>query len=305
MEQHPIPQQISSYEFKLVGEMTLSQFAKAAGGIVLAFLINASGLFWLLRIPLMILTGGGGLVLAFVPINDRPAEVWVKAFLKSIYSPTIYIYKKAINKNWLDWQRREKEGAETEEVEIKSKNKGRLEEFLNRLPRRGEVDMTDLVKTEKRKKKVKTKREEKKKRLEVKREVKTEKKEEELKEPREDWREKKVVLNLKRKRLKATGEAVFGSIPMPRIPEVPNVIVGMVTDSKGKIVEDAIVEIQDEKGNPSRVLKTNSLGQFRSSTPLANGKYLIITEKGEEKFDRVNIDLRGEIVRPIKIKART
>jgi len=31
MEQHPIPQQISSYEFKLVGEMTLKQFLKAAG----------------------------------------------------------------------------------------------------------------------------------------------------------------------------------------------------------------------------------------------------------------------------------
>jgi len=36
MEQHPIPQQISSYQFKLVGDMTLAQFGKAAGGIVIA-----------------------------------------------------------------------------------------------------------------------------------------------------------------------------------------------------------------------------------------------------------------------------
>jgi len=47
MEQHPIPQQITSYEFKLVGEMTLKQFAKAAGGIILALLINATKLVFL------------------------------------------------------------------------------------------------------------------------------------------------------------------------------------------------------------------------------------------------------------------
>ena len=32
---------------------------------------------------------------------------------------------------------------------------------------------------------------------------------------------------------------------MPDIPDVPNLIVGMVTDSNKKIVEGAIVEIQD------------------------------------------------------------
>ena len=77
----------------------------------------------------------------------------------------------------------------------------------------------------------------------------------------------------------------------------------MVTDREGKIVEGAIVEIQDEKGNPSRVLKTNPLGQFKTTTPMANGKYLVITEKETYKFDRVNIGLTGKIVEPIKIKA--
>ena len=59
--------------------------------------------------------------------------------------------------------------------------------------------------------------------------------------------------------------------------------------------------MQDEAGNPSRVLKTNALGQFKSSAPLANGRYLIITEKEGLKFDRVNVDLAGEIIQPIKI----
>jgi hypothetical protein len=103
--------------------------------------------------------------------------------------------------------------------------------------------------------------------------------------------------------LGATGTAVFGEIPMPDKSDIPNMVVGMVTNMEGKIIEGAIVEIQDEKGNPSRVLKTNSLGQFKTTTPLADGKYLVITEKENYNFDRVNINLTGKIVEPIKIKA--
>jgi hypothetical protein len=90
---------------------------------------------------------------------------------------------------------------------------------------------------------------------------------------------------------------------MPDKSDIPNMVVGMVTDLKGKIIEGAIVEIQDEKGNPSRVLKTNSLGQFKTTAPLADGKYLVITEKENYNFDRVNISLVGKTVEPIKIKA--
>jgi hypothetical protein len=79
----------------------------------------------------------------------------------------------------------------------------------------------------------------------------------------------------------------------------------MVTDFDGKIIEDAIVEIQDEKGNPTRVLKTNSLGQFKTTTPLAKGRYLVIPEKENYVFDRVNIDLQDKIVEPIKIEAKS
>ena len=91
---------------------------------------------------------------------------------------------------------------------------------------------------------------------------------------------------------------------MPDIPDLPNLIVGMVTDNEGKIVEGAIVEIQDSQGNPARVLKTNPLGQFKSSTQLTQGKYLIITEKEGYDFDRVSLDLTGQLVKPIKILAK-
>jgi len=292
MEQHPIPQQITSYEFKLVGEMTLKQFGKAAGGIVLALIVNASPLVFFIKWPLMFILAIGGLALAFVPFQDRPLETWMLAFIKSIYNPTIYLYKKKAMKNWLDVdlsRNLAKIKVEEEEEEKKRpiKEKTKVKEFIESLPsveREGKKDN-------------------KMNRLEDEKKI-DEKKKEEVDDKRvqeNTWSGGRPDLKLKREKLGATGSIVFGEIPMPDIPNTPNLIVGMVTDSNKKIVEGAIVEIQDKDGNPNRVLKTNSLGQFRTSTQLTDGEYLIVTEKENMTFDRVRLVLSGQIVPPVKI----
>ena len=318
MEQHPIPQQISSYEFKLVGDMTLKQFLKAAVGIVLAIAINASSLIFFLKYPLMLICGGGGLMLAFVPFQDRPLETWIIAFLRSIYSPTIYTYMKMPDKDWISLMNSKVVGRDTsidatEEVEVPVKDSNRVMEFIESLPT---VKMSEAVKVMEEEPIV----------TDIKMEDinqnlvgkigmgnnvnKLPEREPEVPEPikvepqkEEDWRDKKVELGIKQEKMTPTAKVVFGEIPMPDKPEVPNMLVGMVTDTEGKIVEGAIVEIQDGKGNPTRVMKTNTLGQFRTITPLSNGKYLIVTEKEKLEFDRVEVELVGKIVEPIKIMA--
>ena len=306
MEQHAIPQQISSYEFKLVGDMTLKQFLKAAVGIVLAIIINSTKLIILVKWPLMILFAGGGLLLAFVPFEDRPLESWIISFIKSIYSPTIYVYKRKANNNWLDLDLTKATKQNEDDLVVTGKNRSPL--LGNKIK---DTIGTIGVKIDKKEEKITQ--------TEIKKEqnlrpsgtsfdptatgmtVQKEKNE----EKKEDWRDQKMDLNLKTEKLGATGKVIFGAIPMPDIPEVPNVIVGMATDIGGKIVDGVIVEIQDENGNPSRVLKTNSLGQFKTTTPLASGRYLIIAEKDSYNFDRVNIDLKGQIVQPVKIIANS
>ncbi len=301
MEQHPIPQQITSYEFKLVGDMTLKQFGKAAGGVIIALLINSSKLVFFVKWPLIFIFAAGGLALAFVPFQDRPLETWLMAFIKSIYSPTIYTYKKNSPTNWLEIDlSKQLKSDEEEEVIVPIKEDKKVKEFINSLPSIGrenqvikstEVD-TSPVKEESRaimSPKVDTSPTIKEKTIEE------EKKEEET---------KPVNLDLKKEKLGATGTAVFGEIPMPDIPDLPNLVVGMVLDLNHKIVEGAIIEIQDKDGNPSRVLKTNKLGQFKTLTQLSNGKYLVVTEKENLEFDRVEINLGGKIVEPIKILAK-
>jgi len=303
MEQHAIPQQISSYEFKLVGEMTLKQFMKAAGGIVIALIINSSKLFVLVKWPLMLLIGGAGLAFAFVPYQDRPLEKWVWLFFRAIYQPTIFIYRKTANKQdnavtiFLAKTRDKEEKTNSAKLRLINQ-KGIIKDFIENIP--------SVKITVKEAEKIKTSEVEPIKKAKTLEDLAKEAADTMVDTTKETvsvdaWRNQKANLGLSKEKLEATGKVVFGEIPMPDMPEIPNIVVGMATDLRGKIVEGAIVEIQDEHGNPNRVLKTNSLGQFKTSSPLLNGKYLIICEKEGHEFDRVDLVLDGRIVQPIKI----
>lgn len=94
MEQHPIPQQISSYQFKLVGDMTLKQFFQVAGGVIISLIFYSTPLHPIIKWPLILFFAGMGAAMAFLPFQERPLEKWIIAFFRSIYSPTLYSWKK-------------------------------------------------------------------------------------------------------------------------------------------------------------------------------------------------------------------
>ena len=93
VEQHPVPQPITSYEFRLVGDMTLRQFAKLAAGIILALIVYGINPPSFIKWFLILLFAGVGGAAAFVPFEGRPIDVWIIAFFKRIYSPTQYSWK--------------------------------------------------------------------------------------------------------------------------------------------------------------------------------------------------------------------
>ncbi len=94
MEQHPIPQNVSSYQFKLVGDMTLKQFFQLAGGILVGLLFWSLPLLLIIRGPLAGLSILLGIGMAFLPFEERPLEKWIFAFFRAIYSPTIFTWQK-------------------------------------------------------------------------------------------------------------------------------------------------------------------------------------------------------------------
>lgn len=90
----------------------------------------------------------------------------------------------------------------------------------------------------------------------------------------------------------------------PPAATVPNVIVGLVRDSRGLLLTDVVIVVKDEEGEPVRALKSNKVGQFAISTALPNGHYAIDFEKDGVQFDTIAVNLEGQIFRPIEVRAK-
>lgn len=97
MENHPIPQDITGFEFKLIGDMTLKQFAYIAAGGILGVVCYTLPLLAIIKIPLALVFVGIGVAFAFVPFEGRPLDVMIKNFLKAVLNPTQYVYQKMDN----------------------------------------------------------------------------------------------------------------------------------------------------------------------------------------------------------------
>lgn len=98
MDQHPIPQDVTGFQFKLIGTMTVKQFGYVAVGAVLAVILYYlpinSPLGILLKVFLIPALGASGVIIAFVPVDGRPIDVMATNFAKALFSPNQYIYKR-------------------------------------------------------------------------------------------------------------------------------------------------------------------------------------------------------------------
>ncbi len=92
-------------------------------------------------------------------------------------------------------------------------------------------------------------------------------------------------------------------LPFPEPPTEPNKVVGMVLDQNNTPLQNVIIEVLTENNMPARAVKTNMLGQFFITTPLANGTYVLQSEKEGYQFAPQELVLNGEIVNPIEVRS--
>lgn len=97
---HPIPQNVTNFEFHLVGDMTIKQFGYLAAGLAIAFIvfISIASSLPFLAYPIMLISAATGAAFAFIPIQERPLDHWVAAFFKAIFQPTKLSYQSKILK---------------------------------------------------------------------------------------------------------------------------------------------------------------------------------------------------------------
>lgn len=94
MENHPIPQDVTGFKFKLIGSVTVKQFLYILAGGILAGVCLILPFSMIIKVPLAALFGGFGAMLAFVPIEGRPMDVMAKNFIKALPAENQYIYRK-------------------------------------------------------------------------------------------------------------------------------------------------------------------------------------------------------------------
>jgi len=322
MQQHPVPQHIASYEFRLVGDMTLKQFGMLAICCLLALLFYVSGLPGYFKWPLVIFFVLLGVGLAFIPFEERPLHQWLISFFKSVYTPTQFIWKKTPLKIEIFESSQTKHQKAFKTAPKFKTGQKTLQEYLQSLP----VEKSPLEKKEAAFLKkidnlfgmapktfsptpplatvpaapVQTPSP---KIRPYPNEIKIPEPKPEVTKPR--FKPQPVKIKIEPEKKKPVVEAKMSShLPFPQTPTAPNLLVGMVLDPKGKIIEGAILEIRDNQGIPVRALKTNKLGQFRIVNPLKNGSYEIETEKEGYFFDIIKVELKGQPVAPIEIRAQ-
>ena len=342
MEPHPIPQNVTSFQFKLVGDMTLKQFMYLAAGSAISYLLFLflAPHYPIVAWPLIVISASLGVAFAFLPIGSRPLDHWLAAFLKAIYSPTKREWKKN-NKSFKD----------------ESLFNSRLVMYLSggsapqpvssimplaSTPAPIPFPKEALPSEEELKKTVELARQAQNLQMKI---IQTERALSQIKEQAQkptpipvDYGQQvnniladlqnlinqasvikeqlQSVTEPEAVKLEAVApqalqkERVKVIIPVrPKQTQLalttfPNVINGIVKDSLENYLEGVVSVIYDREGLPVRALKTNKLGQFTGSTPLPNGTYTLELEKDGFTFDVLQIELTGQVLPSLLITAK-
>ncbi len=336
MQQHPVPQHISSYEFKLVGDMTLKQFFQLAGGVVVSLLIYASPLPGYVKWPGVLLFAAIGAALAFLPFEERPLSTWFFAFIRAIYSPTLYTY--VANSQEEVFAR----GASTVSNQdiVTPLGQQKADEYLKTVPHAGLYDSFEQAEKNffqrvshmfQNSATIKTTPQA----TAVVSQAPVRVEEISMPIPAQPSLQVPTQTSVKvgapqmpiaqsvnptpvapqapvqsvftqgTNPTIPTAQAVFSpEAAPPAPPEIKNTIVGQVLTADGKIVEGAILEIRDSNQKPVRAVRSNRVGHFITATPLQNGDYEIETEKPGLIFETVHFKAEGGLIPPIQIKAK-
>jgi hypothetical protein len=371
MQEHPVPQNITSYEFHLIGNMTLKQFFELAAGGLFAFLSYTSNLPDLLKWPLVFIFVILGVAFAFVPLEERPLDHWFLAFIRAIYNPTKFYWKKTVVvPDVFNFVKGAQPTAAQNEVEAAlPRKRERAKAYFQSIAQDQAQDVDENAEransllglfqyTQVDSVDAHHRQDTEKPSLEVsphpihaiysmpaqavdgtpaqtieetpltsatalispvyappvdipedqRVSVKVEEKSGTVFDAQRDLGASVGAHQDQTTGTQAAENAVEAktnaNLPFPKTPTTPNLVVGMILDTAGKMVEQCIIEIRDKTGMPVRALRSNKLGQFFISTALPSGEYEVVVEKDGFTFDTMKLQLSGKIVEPLEIRAK-
>ncbi len=364
MREHPLPQDITNYQFHIVGNMTIKQFAEIGFGCFIGFLIYTTNLIDLIKWPLIGLSVALGAGAAFVPFEERPLDHWIITFFRVIYNPTKFYWKRMPKIPDAFKYTPTKKVVVEEELDLSPARRQKIKEFMHSIQRPDKLDQYEAYEQQRissimgtfdtikiKATSIDIEENFAKPSLKVRvRELKaTQQKQKSNHQPQliDNQRDHKNIdssqiaqdINIpqlqdvtitppEEKRaqediditptntsqyventqttrdITSTKQASYNTdLPFPSMPTEPNKPVGMVVGPNNEILSNSIVEIINQAGEVVRAVKTNTLGQFFVTTPLGNGVYVLSTDKEGYAFDNLQVQLAGEILPPLEIRA--
>lgn len=147
MENHPIPQDITGFQFKLIGDMTIKQFAYLAAGVIMGWIFFVLPIFFLIRIPISLLFISLGVATAFFPVSGRSLDVMITNFLKDLFNPTQYVYRKTGGFIWFPQAPNLPQKTTETVTQQASASDEKLRNFLKSLPQKpsSQLDQKEMA----------------------------------------------------------------------------------------------------------------------------------------------------------------
>jgi len=336
MDGHPIPQDVTGFQFKLIGAMTIKQFAYVAFGVIMSVIIYYASINILIKILLIPVFGLGGTTLAFLPVEGRPIDVMIFNFFRSIFLPNQFIYQKTgrqlsfaqsmpvsalpTNEPGKNQAYEKEQKLETflhkQTSSAQSSLDQKEEKFLKSvasavyaMPQAAVIQTQNTVAPQAVVPAPQT---------EAPKPIQTTQ-QPSLPQPLPQSVAQDTTVSQTTKQ-PVSAHPAAGRRPSfpttqtaPQQPaktasllhasDTPNVIMGIVKDSRNNVLSGMLVEVKDKNGNPVRAFKTNALGQFSSATTIAPGEYTITLEdpKNQHAFSAVQIVANNQILLPIEI----
>jgi len=394
MENHPIPQDVTGFKFKLIGQITIKQFLYLLGAGFFVYFFFALPFPLFIKGPFILLAATLGVGLAFVPVEGRPMDKMLYFFIRALPAENQYVYhrlgatgffdnlthtkaitpkpaknidyeeakKSLLARELTSAQKAKAQAASKEAVDVHFLNtiKTFFEESVyesekpkgppevstastqasqsqgtntpvelpslipTSLPTGGGVTPLDtpppqeeetdekkdipapiqptiedseikLQKLQEELAKALSEKEQLQKRFF---EMAQQQPTEEVFTPKTEGEKKEKTTHVK---TISKSNAIAAGFPM--LPDIPNILLGIVKDPRGKVIQNILVEVIDKNNIPVRAFKTNALGQFISATPLPDGTYIIRFEDPTKnnEFDTVEVTLDGTIFQPLEI----
>ena len=400
MKEHPIPQDITNYRFHIVGSMTLKQFLEIGAGIVFAAILYKTGLPAFIKYPIMFVSAILGAAAAFLPIEERPLDHWISTYIRVLYKPTQFFWKREPKIPALFSFSPNTSNQNTDiEIDLTPIKRERIREYMAslhqpntnndqydaaqqdrvsaivasfsdvepthtpviknivekpdlqpriRVLRKPEIQSTDqtIVSTQETIVPIlrpipqapsepilqdtlpdvhyaagaatQLRPEQVAQSIRVTETPLVQFAEEKNEEVSEKHLETKLFSKdeltqmlqptpiTKNDVVSAQGAATFNTnLPFPNIPSEPNKLVGMVLTQNGELIPGAVVEVRNSQGSIERAVKSNALGQFFITTPLAAGNYVVKVEAENFVFPTVSLIVNNSILQPLELRATT